>query len=110
VLREMPCGTNPKHVRSSIYTGPAGCEIRPAMTRKAAHIAADPKLQRLLEDAAAGKTVTDDGRNIAAVILGRLGGLKGGQARAKSLSSETRSQIARNAATARWAKKKTGAQ
>jgi hypothetical protein len=38
----------------------------------------------------------------AAVELGRLGGLKGGNARAKSLTPEERSEIARRAAAARW--------
>jgi len=39
----------------------------------------------------------------AAVELGRLGGLKGGPARASKLSAKRRSEIARNAANARWA-------
>ncbi len=38
----------------------------------------------------------------AAVELGRRGGLIGGAARAKKLSPERRSQIARNAAEKRW--------
>jgi hypothetical protein len=41
-------------------------------------------------------------KNPAAVALGRLGGLKGGAARAKSLSSTDRSAIAKKAAKARW--------
>ena len=41
-------------------------------------------------------------KNPAAVELGRLGGKKGGQARANSLSPEERSAIARKAAQARW--------
>lgn len=40
----------------------------------------------------------------AAVALGRKGGLKGGKARAASLSARKRSQIAKKAAKARWAK------
>lgn len=44
-------------------------------------------------------------KNPAAVALGRLGGLKGGIARAKKLSSSKRREIARNAAKSRWAKK-----
>ncbi|MDB4285516.1 hypothetical protein N9903_01265 [bacterium] len=44
-------------------------------------------------------------KNPAAVSLGRLGGLKGGVARAKKLTAEQRSEIARKAAKARWAKK-----
>lgn len=38
----------------------------------------------------------------AAAALGRLGGLKGGKARAKILSAKERSEIAKNAAQARW--------
>ncbi|MGD9980544.1 MAG: hypothetical protein AB7H66_08560 [Hyphomonadaceae bacterium] len=44
-------------------------------------------------------------KNPAAVALGRLGGLKGGKARAKALSAKKRSEIARKAAKKRWAKK-----
>jgi hypothetical protein len=43
-------------------------------------------------------------KNPAAVILGRLGGLKGGKARAKRLSAERRSEIARKASSARMTK------
>jgi hypothetical protein len=43
-------------------------------------------------------------KNPAAVALGRLGGLKGGKARANKLTPEQRSEIARKAAKARWAK------
>ena len=45
-----------------------------------------------------------DGKNPAAVALGRLGGLKGGKARAEKLSPKKRQQIARRAAQVRWAK------
>lgn len=44
-------------------------------------------------------------KNPAAVALGRLGGLKGGKARAKKLSPERRKKIAKKAAQTRWAKK-----
>jgi hypothetical protein len=44
-------------------------------------------------------------KNPAAVALGRLGGLKGGPARAKKLSSKKRREIAQGAAKARWTKK-----
>jgi len=44
----------------------------------------------------------EEGKNPAAVLLGRLGGLKGGKARAARLSAEQRSQIAKKAAEARW--------
>ena len=44
-------------------------------------------------------------KNPAAVALGRLGGLKGGRARAAKLSARKRSKIAAKAARSRWAKK-----
>lgn len=44
------------------------------------------------------------GKNAAAVSLGRLGGLKGGKARADSMTPERRSEIARKAAEKRWEK------
>lgn len=44
-------------------------------------------------------------KNPAAVALGRLGGLKGGVARAASLTPKKRSQMAAKAAQARWGKK-----
>lgn len=66
------------------------------------------QLAKLIADIAAGeipdRLMTDDGRDLAAVLMGRKGGLKGGKARAKALSSEQRAEIARRAAQARWAK------
>jgi hypothetical protein len=47
-----------------------------------------------------------DERNPAAVALGKLGASKGGKARAKKLTPEQRSEIAKKAAQARWAKKR----
>jgi len=44
-------------------------------------------------------------KNPAAVALGRLGGKKGGPARAKKLTKKRRSEIARAAAQARWSKR-----
>jgi hypothetical protein len=44
------------------------------------------------------------GKNPAAVALGRLGGAKGGAARAAKLSAKKRKSIARRAAIARWHK------
>ena len=41
-------------------------------------------------------------KNPAAVALGRLGGLKGGKARAQKLSAKKRSDIAKKAAISRW--------
>lgn len=48
----------------------------------------------------------DDGKNPAAVALGRLGGKKGGKARWAKLTAEQRSEAASLAAQARWGKKK----
>jgi hypothetical protein len=44
-------------------------------------------------------------KNPAAVMLGRLGGKKGGPARAQALSAARRKAIAKKAATTRWADK-----
>jgi len=46
----------------------------------------------------------EEGKDPAAVALGRKGGLKGGKARAAKMSAEKRSEIARKAAQARWRK------
>lgn len=43
-------------------------------------------------------------KNPHAVALGRLGGLKGGKARAKKLTSQQKKEIAQKAAKARWSK------
>ena len=51
-------------------------------------------------------TKKDHTKNPAAVSLGRLGGLKGGKARAAKLSPKKRSEIAKKAAAARWGVKK----
>jgi hypothetical protein len=48
------------------------------------------------------KTEPDDGKDPAAVALGRRGGLKGGKARAAKLTAKQRSEIAKKAAEARW--------
>jgi len=46
-----------------------------------------------------------EGKNPNAVALGRLGGLKGGKARAAKLTPEQRKEIAKKAAAKRWEKK-----
>jgi len=48
----------------------------------------------------------DAGKNPAAVELGRLGGRKGGKARAAALTPEERRAAALKAATARWGAKR----
>jgi len=47
----------------------------------------------------------DSEKNPAAVALGRLGGLKGGKARAEKLSAAKRKAIAKKAAAKRWSKR-----
>ena len=50
-----------------------------------------------------GELPETNGKNPAAMLLGRLGGLKGGPARAKKLSKKRKIAIAKKAAAARWA-------
>jgi len=52
-----------------------------------------------------GPTSKESTKNPHAVALGRLGAQKGGRARAEKLTPEQRSDIARKAVQARWAKK-----
>ena len=47
----------------------------------------------------------DDGKDPAAVALGRKGGLVGGKARAKAMTKKQRVASAKKAAAARWGKK-----
>jgi hypothetical protein len=68
------------------------------------------QLAKLITDVATGQ-VSDarpapaqEGKDPAAVSLGRRGGLKGGKARAEKLTAERRREIARSAAAKRWAK------
>jgi hypothetical protein len=58
-------------------------------------------------EAAIGEALTtkvQKKKNPAAVALGRLGGLKGGKARATKLTAKERKEIARKAARERWKK------
>jgi len=66
----------------------------------------DPnELGKLVVDLATGeKTEPDEGKDPAAVALGRKGGLKGGKARAAKMTSAERSELARRAAEARWSR------
>lgn len=70
------------------------------MNQLAKSIVDEATMEEILQKA------VEDGKNPAAVMLGRLGGLKGGKARSQKLSSEQRSQIAKKAAIARWSKSK----
>ncbi|QEL16461.1 hypothetical protein [Limnoglobus roseus] len=49
--------------------------------------------------------LANDDKDPAAVALGRKGGLKGGKARAESMTAAQRTAAAKKAAAARWAKK-----
>lgn len=67
--------------------------------------------KKIMEIATEGGPETqpiEDTRNPHAVALGRLGGQKGGKARAEKLTPEQRSEISRKAAKARWEKKEAG--
>jgi hypothetical protein len=68
----------------------------------------DPnQLAKMLVDIASGEVVEADqvtGKSPSAVAAGRLGGLKGGKARAVTLTKERRVSIAKKAAKKRWAK------
>ena len=65
------------------------------------------QLAKLVTDIATGEATDekpDDGKNPAAVALGRLGGLKGGKASAASMTAEQRKERAQKAAAKRWGK------
>lgn len=75
------------------------------MANHSIHPRATNQLAHLLSKLASGElegVKTEDGKNPAAVALGRKGGLKGGKARAKKLTATERSEIAKKAATLRW--------
>jgi hypothetical protein len=70
------------------------------------------QLAASIVDAATSETPPEENfpqkeKNPAAVALGRLGGLKGGKARAEKLSPARRKEIASKAAKKRWDKDKT---
>lgn len=69
------------------------------------------QLVKFIVDLSTGNPITEDispiagkEKNPAAVELGRLGGLKGGKARAAKLTPAERSAIAKKAAQSRWKK------
>ena len=74
---------------------------KPKRPRDANHLA------KYIVDLSIGDEVEEDqndGKDPAAVALGRKGGLVGGRARAQKLTPEERSEIARVAAMTRWKK------
>ena len=63
------------------------------------------QLAKFIVDQASGEVPKEEPphvKNEAAVALGRLGGKKGGAARAAALTPEQRSEIAKKAAAGRW--------
>jgi hypothetical protein len=79
--------------------GPKG-EKRPADVNKNAVLIARIATGEAADDIS---TPESEGKNPAAVALGRMGG----QARAKGLSARKRAEIAKNAAKSRWNPKKS---
>ncbi len=59
---------------------------------------------RITEITTSDQPPADDGKDPAAVALGRKGGLKGGHARAAKMTPEERRESAKKAAAARWGK------
>ena len=61
-------------------------------------------VEKLIGEKLSGEPLDDpnQGKNPAAVALGKLGGAKGGNARAEKLSPAKRKAIAKKAARARW--------
>lgn len=63
------------------------------------------QLAKRIVDEATGEVTPEeeiDEKKKAAIESGRLGGLKGGKARAEKLTPEEREEIARKAAKSRW--------
>lgn len=83
---------------------PRKMPTRPKDANQLAKAIVDQAVGGSAGDEIGGELDTLAGKNPAAVALGRLGGLKGGKARAKKLSKRRRQQIARKAAQSRWSK------
>jgi hypothetical protein len=91
--------------RHQVLLHPLRC--RGSMTTKRLPRPRDPiQLGKLIVDIATGQVNDreDDGKDPAAVARGRLGGKSGGKSRAATLTSETKREIAKKAAAARWSK------
>lgn len=86
----------------------------PNRSRKREPRLPDPNLFAIgILEAATGEVIVpkpdpDAGKNPAAVALGKLGGAKGGKARAKAMTKAERVASAKAAAAARWGKKSGG--
>ncbi len=82
--------------------------VKPARPRRPRDL---NQLAAAIMDAATNEAApesVDDGKDPAAVALGRKGGLKGGKARAAALTPERRREIAQKAVAARWGKQAGG--
>ena len=78
---------------------------RSSKPHRDANQAAKHILDQLTGDAPKEEPPPAPVKNPAAVALGALGGRKGGLARDKALTAERKSEIAKQAAAKRWAKK-----
>lgn len=74
------------------------------MTKRPKNLDLNQLAKRIVDEAIGEEPVepTPAEKNQASVDKGRLGGLKGGKARADKLTDEQRSEIAKNAADSRW--------
>jgi hypothetical protein len=77
---------------------------RPRDVNQLAHLIGNIATGQAEEEPVAVNQV-DHSKDPAAVALGRTGGLKGGKARAEKMTPQERSEAARKAVQARWAKK-----
>jgi len=77
------------------------------MPKRSSRLDMNQLAKRIVDEATGEEPITPapPEKNKAAQELGRLGGKKGGAARANSLTPEQRSEIAKKAAATRWAKK-----
>jgi hypothetical protein len=67
------------------------------------------QLAKFIVDLTTGQIATPDpleGKDRKRAEAGRIGGLRGGKARANSLSKDRKTEIAKKAATARWKKQR----
>ena len=77
------------------------------MPTRSSKLDANQLAKRILDEATGDEPKTEPPRekNAAAVALGKLGGKKGGAARAAKLSPKRRTAIAKKAAAKRWAQR-----
>ena len=76
------------------------------MPKRSSRLDLNQLAKRIVDEATGEEPITPPPpqKNQAAVELGRLGGKKGGKARAEALTPEQRSEIAKKAAQKRWSK------